>query len=117
MMILSALYARTHTLPSVVSIFNGLQAIVVALVANAALSFGRTSMKSWKNVINALIAAGLFGLKINPILVIIIAAFSGVILYHKQPLSSAVSPTNKAHAPKSLLLIGTFHVFSSQVEP
>lgn len=105
MMILSALYARTHTLPSVVSIFNGLQAIVVALVANAALSFGRTSMKSWKNVINALIAAGLFWLKINPILVIIIAAFSGVILYHKQPLSPAVSPTNKAHAPKSLLLI------------
>ncbi|MDP2972315.1 MAG: chromate efflux transporter [Deltaproteobacteria bacterium] len=105
MMILSALYARTHTLPSVVSIFNGLQAIVVALVANAALSFGRTSMKSWKNVINALIAAGLFGLKINPILVIIIAAFSGVILYHKQPLLPAVSPTNKAHAPKSLLLI------------
>ncbi len=105
MMILSALYARTHTLPSVVSIFNGLQAIVVALVANATLSFGRTSIKSWKNVINVLIAAGLFGLKINPILVIIIAAFSGVILYHKQPLLPAVSPTNKAHAPKPLLLI------------
>jgi len=105
MMILSALYARTHTLPSVVSIFNGLQAIVVALVANATLSFGRTSIKSWKNVINVLIAAGLFGLKINPILVIIIAAFLGMILYHKQPFLPAVSPTNKAHAPKSLLLI------------
>jgi len=105
MMILSALYARTHTLPSVVSIFNGLQAIVVALVANATLSFGRTSIKSWKNVINVLIAAGLFGLKINPILVIIIAAFLGMILYNKQPFLPAVSPTNKAHAPKSLLLI------------
>jgi len=103
MMFLSALYARTHTLPAVVSIFNGLQAIVVALVANATLSFGRTSIKNWKNVINAMIAAGLFGLKINPILVIIVAAFLGVILYHKQPLPSAVSPTNKAHAPKSLL--------------
>ena len=105
MMILSALYARTHTLPSVVSIFNGLQAIVVALVANATLSFGRTSIKSWKNVINVLIAAGLFGLKINPVLVIIIAAFLGMILYNKQPFLPAVSPTNKAHAPKSLLLI------------
>jgi len=105
MMILSALYARTHTLPSVVSIFNGLQAIVVALVANAALSFGRTSMKSWKNVINALIAAGLFWLKINPILVIIIAAFLGMILYNKQPLSPAVGTMKKAHAPKSLFLI------------
>lgn len=105
MMILSALYTRTHTLPSVVSIFNGLQAIVVALVANAALSFGRTSMKSWKNVINALIAAGLFWLKINPILVIIIAAFLGMILYNKQPLSPAVGTMKKAHAPKSLFLI------------
>jgi chromate transporter len=103
MMILSALYARTHTLPSVVSIFNGLQAIVVAVVANAALSFGRTSIKNWMNVINAIIAALLFGLKVNPILVILIAAISGVILYHKQPLLPAVSPTNKAHVPKSLL--------------
>ena len=105
MMILSAFYARTHTLPAVVSAFNGLQAVVVALVANATLSFGRTSIKNWKNVINALIAAGLFGLKINPILVIIVAAFLGVVLYAKQPHPSVVNPKDKAHAPKSLLLI------------
>ncbi len=105
MMILSALYARTQTLPPVVSIFNGLQVIVVAIVANATLSFGRTSMKSWKNVINALIAAGLFGLKINPFLVIIIAAFLGMILYPVQPHSPAVGIKKKAHAPRSLLLI------------
>jgi chromate transporter len=105
MMILSALYARTHTLPAVVSAFNGLQAIIVAVVANATLSFGRISIKNWKNVINALIAAGLFGLKVNPILVIIVAAFLGMILYDKQPLSPAVGSMQKAHAPKSLLLI------------
>jgi chromate transporter len=105
MMILSALYARTHTLPAVVSIFNGLQAIIVAVVANATLSFGRTSIKDWKNVVNALIAAGLFGLKVSPILVIIIAAFLGMVLYDKQPFSPAVDTTKKAHAPKSLLLI------------
>jgi chromate transporter len=105
MMILSALYARTLTLPAVVSIFNGLQAIIVSLVANATLSFGRSSIKDWKNIINAIIAAGLFGLKINPILVIIIAAFLGVILYNKQPFPPAVSSSNKTHAPKSLLII------------
>jgi chromate transporter len=105
MMILSALYARTHTLPSVVSVFNGLQAIVVALVANATAAFGRTSIKDWKNVINALIAAGLFGLKVSPILVIIIAAFLGMILYNKQPLVPAGSLLNKSHAPKSLFMI------------
>jgi chromate transporter len=105
MMILSALYAQAYALPAVVSIFNGLQAIVVALVANATLSFGRTSIKNWKNVINAIIAAGLFGLKISPILVIIIAAFLGMILYNKYPLPQTVGITKKAHAPKSLFLI------------
>ncbi len=105
MMILSALYARTHALPAVVSIFNGLQAIIVAVVANATLSFGRTSIKNWKNVVNAIIAALLFGLKVNPILVIVIAAILGVILYAKQPHAPVVNPTYKGHVPKSLFLL------------
>jgi chromate transporter len=105
MMILSALYARTHTLPAVVSIFNGLQTIVVALVANATLSFGRISIRNWKNVINAIVAAGLFGLKVNPILVIIVAAFLGMVLYGKQPHPAVVNTRDKADAPKSLFLI------------
>ncbi|MEM4721122.1 MAG: chromate efflux transporter [Candidatus Methanomethylicaceae archaeon] len=105
MMILSALYAQTRTLPAVVSIFNGLHAIVVALVANATLSFGKTLMKNWRNIINAIIAAALFGLKISPILVIIIAAFLGMILYNKEPLPPAMGTPKKAHAPKSLFLM------------
>lgn len=105
MMILSGLYARTYTLPAVVSAFNGLQVIVVALVANATLSFGKTSIKNWRNAINALIAPGLFWFKVNPILVIIIAAFLGMILYDKQPLPLSAGDAKKAHAPKSLLLI------------
>jgi len=105
MMILSALYARTHTLPAVVSIFNGLQAIVVAVVANATLSFGKTTMKNWKNVLNAIIAAGLFGLKVNPILVILLTAFVGLFLYSKQPQPLGMSSAKKRHAPKSLFLI------------
>ncbi len=101
MMILSALYARTHTLPGVVSIFNGLQAVIVAVVANATLSFGRTSVKNWKNVINATVAAGLFGLKVNPILVIIVAAFLGVVLYSEQTRAAVVNPKERARVPKS----------------
>jgi chromate transporter len=105
MMILSALYARTHSLPAVVSIFNGLQAIVVALVANATLSFGGTSLKNSKNVINAIIAALLFWLKISPILVIIIAAFLGMVFYERQSLSPAAGATGKAHVSKPVLFI------------
>jgi chromate transporter len=105
MMILSALYARTHTLPAVVSGFSGLQAIVVAVVANAALSFGRTSIKNWKNVINGLIAAGLFGLKVSPILVIIVAAFLGIVLYSEKPQPAAVNLKDRAHIPSSLFWV------------
>ena len=49
MSVLSAAYARTHELPAVVSIFSGLQAVIVAVVANATVSFGRASLKNWKN--------------------------------------------------------------------
>ncbi len=107
MMILSALYTRTHTLPGVVSIFNGLQAVIVAVVANATLSFGRTSVKDWKNVINAIVAAGLFGLKVNPILVIIVAAFLGVVLYSEQTRAAVVNPKERPRVPKSLFLVLT----------
>jgi len=105
MMILSALYARTHTLPAVVSGFNGLQAIIVAVVANATLSFGRASIKNWKNVINALIAAGLFWCKVSPILVIIVSALLGVVLYGGQAQPAGVNPKHGAHIPKSLFWI------------
>lgn len=107
MMILSGLYARTHTLPVVVSGFNGLQAIIVAVVANATLSFGRSSIKNWKHVVNAIIAAVLFGLKISPILVIIVAAFLGVALYREQPRPAVVNPKDRAHVPKSLFWVLT----------
>lgn len=105
MMILSALYAKTHTMPSVVSIFNGLQTIVVALVAHATLSFGRTSIKNWKNVMNAILAALLFGLKVNPILVIVIAAILGTVLYARQLHVPVVNPTGQVHTSKSSFLL------------
>jgi chromate transporter len=105
MVILSALYVRTHNLPAVVSGFNGLQVIVVAVVANATLSFGRTSIKNWKNVINALIAAVLFDLRVSPILVIIVAALLGMILYDEEPAVSKAIPAKKTYAPKSFILL------------
>jgi chromate transporter len=46
-------------------------------------------------------------LKVSPILVIIIAALLGAILYNKQPLDLAgrVTLPNKSHTPKSLFMI------------
>ena len=78
MLALSAAYARTHNLPAVVSAFRGLQAIVVAIVANAAVSFGRTTLKHWRQVPITGLAVVLYGLGINPFLVVILAALFGL---------------------------------------
>ena len=87
MMAFSVLYSYTRAMPAVVSAFSGLQAIIVAVVANATVSFGRTSLKSWKNAIIALVAAGLFGLRANPLLIILLAALLGILFSGRQPAS------------------------------
>jgi len=84
MAVLSVLYAQNKDLPVVVSAFNGLQAIIVAIVANAAINFGRTSIKDWKSAIIAIASAVLFGFGISPFLVIIAAAAAGILLYLRQ---------------------------------
>lgn len=87
MVILSALYGYTHNLSTVVAAFSGLQAVIVAIMANAAVSFGRAYLKTWKQVIISGIAAILFGLGLNPILVILIAALWGLALIGERQIS------------------------------
>jgi chromate transporter len=105
MLALSFAYSQTHELPAVISVFSGLQAVIVAVVANATLSFGKTSVKSWKSVVIALVAAGLFWIMANPLLIIILAALLGMLLDRRQPLAQkATRPTNMRHTTIPLLL-------------
>ena len=90
MLALSAVYARTHNLPGVVSAFSGLQAIVVAIVANAALTFGQTTLKHWRRVPITGLAVALYGWGINPFLVVIAAALLGFWLWKEE---TSVAPT------------------------
>ncbi len=80
MLVLSALYARTHELPIVVSAFSGLRAIIVALVANATVSFGRSSLKHWPHVLLAALSAALFIWETNPFLVIVLAGLVAMVI-------------------------------------
>jgi chromate transporter len=103
---LSAFYARSYSIAPVVSVFNGLQTIIVAIVANATVSFGKTSLKDFKDVIIAMIAAGMFGSGISPILVIILAAVLGLLLYRKNSLPSlSVSSVRQPSSASPLLII------------
>jgi chromate transport protein ChrA len=103
---LSAFYARSHTLPPVVAIFNGLQTVVVAIVANATVSFGKASLKDFKDAVIAMIAAGMFGSGVSPILVIILAALLGFVFYQKKSLSGlSVSSLRQSNSARTLLII------------
>jgi len=84
MAILSAFYARTHDLPLVLAAFQGLRAMTVAIVANAALTFGKRSLRGPADFIIAGLAAALFALKVNPIVVILLAALLALLLYRKR---------------------------------
>lgn len=85
MISLSALYVRAYNLPVAVSLFSGLQAIIVAIIANATVSFGRNYMKLRRDMAIAAFAAGMFILGANPILVILLAALIGLVAYRDQP--------------------------------
>lgn len=107
MMMLSDLYMHMHTLPAVVSVFKGLQAIVVAIVANATVLFGRTSLKSNKHITITGVAATMFGLGANPIAVIVLAALLGFALikdglpYHHTTIG--IGGTQRSAKPLLLL--------------
>ena len=105
MMLLSVFYIQAHNLPVVISAFNGLQTIIVSIVANAALSFGRISIKNWQGAAIAIAAGILFGFGINPLLVILLAAVAGILLYLKQPSPIVISPDRRISTYRSVLII------------
>ncbi len=110
MLALSFAYSRTHELPAVISVFSGLQAVIVAVVANATLSFGKTSVKNWKSVVIGLIAAGLFWIMANPLLIIILAALLGMLMNGKQSVAQKTTrPASMRHTTIPLL----FFLFGS----
>jgi len=80
MLILSALYARFNSLPKFISLFNGLQVIVVAIIFHATYSFGRNIANNYKNILIALLAAISFWFGVSPFVVIIGAGILGMAL-------------------------------------
>ena len=92
MLILSVAYVDAHELPFAVSLFKGLQVIVVAIVGNATYSFGKGIFKNYKEMLIALISAALLWLGVNPFIIIIGAALIGIILFINA--GSTVLPTH-----------------------
>ena len=108
-MVLSVLYVHIPQMPVMVSSFNGLQVIVVAIVAHATFNFGKTCPTDWRSIFIAVTAAGMFGFGVNPILVIITSALCGCGFHLNKPLlASGVDPAVKPYSLKPLVFIGFF---------
>ncbi len=105
MTVLSVLYMQNKELPAVISAFNGLQAIIVSIVANAAITFGRANIKNWKAAVIAVMAAVLFGFGVSPFLVILLAALAGILLYLKQPTPLSASSDQQITTYRPVLVI------------
>ncbi len=91
MLILSSLYARYHEVPGIISLFNGLQVSVVAIVAHATYSFGKSTFENYRHIILAVASAVLFWAGISPFIVILGAAFAGIAFHGGKGIS--IAPT------------------------
>jgi chromate transporter len=111
MVVLSAAYQAGRDLQPVLAAFRGLQVIVIAIIANAAFSFGRSSIRNWRDAVLSAGAAALLVLGINPILAIVGSAavaavlYRGVSLPESKPQSSQPSVRHLMRWPVAIALL------------
>jgi len=87
MIVLSFLYAKTHAIPEVISVFTGLQVIVVPIVANAFLSFAKPVIKSKGEIVVAILSFLLFLIKVNPFLIIITCFIFSQLIFNDKTIT------------------------------
>lgn len=102
MLSLSIAYQHAVQLHAVTSILTGLRAIVVALVANSAWVFARSSVKRVREGAICLASALLFFLGFNPFLIVVVAGLVGALLLRGSSQQQARKPVSPASAWGSL---------------
>ena len=106
MLVLAAGYAGSSGLPPVVSLFHGLQVVVVAIVANATFLFGRDIVRRPGDWFIAPVSAALFWFGVSPFVVIVGAAIAGIVLVKDSaiPPSSGQNGDPTGQVPKPILI-------------
>jgi chromate transporter len=112
MLILSVLYQYGHSVQPVISAFHGLQAIVIAIMVNATIGFGQSSMRSWRDALLAGGSAIFLGLGGSPAIAIGAAALLGTILYRNLEAAKPL-PDSRAGSPRREALPGILLVFTA----
>ena len=105
MVILSSLYSTSRDMAIVGALFAGLQVIVVALVANAAYTFGRASIRHYTDAFLACASAAFFLLKVSPFFVIAGAAVAGLLIARMEGPASGASPCGQRPLQARVLIL------------
>lgn len=110
MLALSALYRSGRDLSIATSVLIGLQAVVVALLFDATLKFGRSTIKGWRHFSLAVLAAGLFLCRISPVATVLAMAACGLLVFKmdgtpKPRASEEEGALGRSIRPALLLLI------------
>jgi chromate transporter len=92
LLVLSSIYFKFQTLGFIQALFKGLGAIVVAIIFNACLTFGRPILKDWKMILIATLSFVAFFFRWNFVLIFILAAVGGLLLRPKKPQMKAAPP-------------------------
>ncbi len=90
-LILSVIYFRFHTLWFIQALFKGLGAIIVAIILNACITFGRPILKDWKVILIAALSFFAFFFQVNFVLIFVFAAAAGLLLRPITPQSKAAA--------------------------
>jgi chromate transporter len=90
-LILSAVYFKYHSLWFIQVLFKGLGAIVVAIILNACVTFGKSILKDWKVILIAVLSFFAFFFKWNFVLIFVFAATAGLLLRPKIPETKAAT--------------------------
>lgn len=97
-LILSTVYFKLGNLWFIQSLFKGLGAVVVAIIFNAFINFGKPILKDWKAVLIAVLSFVAFLLHLNIVLVFVLA---GVLALLLRPVMAAGKPGSVPPSPKA----------------
>lgn len=95
MLTLAMFYASSRNLTQVVSLFSGLQVQVVAIIAHATFSFGRDTLKSFRDISITAVSVALFWFILSPFAVILCAAVAGMAFFKDTGLPLLPSHSNE----------------------
>jgi chromate transporter len=93
MMGLAITYTQVQNLPEVMSLFAGLQAIAIAIIANAGIAMARQFIRDAWGVIIAVVAITMFAFSLNPIFVVLTGALLGLVFFRREHADMPASHT------------------------